>query len=85
MQRDSDMLIAVSHVRLYFVKRSTSESIAMLQQVWKIHFNYWCECDQCAWVSNYAYAGFFSYSIKLRGLLEYVYAGLWEYVLIVKA
>jgi len=33
MQRDSDMLIAVSHVHLYFVKRSTSESIAMLQQV----------------------------------------------------
>jgi len=27
------MLIAVSHVHLYFVKRSTSESIAMLQQV----------------------------------------------------
>ena len=33
MQRDSDMLIAVSHVHLYFVKRNTSESIAMLQQV----------------------------------------------------
>jgi len=33
MQRDSDMLIAVSHVHSYFVKRSTSESIAMLQQV----------------------------------------------------
>jgi len=33
MQRDSDMLIAVSHVYLYFVKRSTSGSIAMLQQV----------------------------------------------------
>ena len=33
MQRDSDMLIAVSHVYSYIVKRSTSESIAMLQQV----------------------------------------------------
>jgi len=33
MQRDSDMLIAVSHLRLYFVKRSMSESIAMRQQV----------------------------------------------------
>jgi len=33
MQRDSDMLIAVSHVHSYFVKRSTSESVAMLQQV----------------------------------------------------
>ena len=31
MQRDSDMLIAVSHVHSYFVKRSTSESIVMLQ------------------------------------------------------
>ena len=37
MQRDSDMLIAVSHVHLYFMKRSTSESVAMLPQVWKIH------------------------------------------------
>jgi len=27
MQRDSDMLIAVSHVQLYFVKRSMSESV----------------------------------------------------------
>ena len=35
MQRDSDMLIAVSHVHLYFVKRSMRESIAMLLQVWK--------------------------------------------------
>jgi len=25
-----------------------------------------------------AYAGFFSRSIKLGGLLEYVYAGFWE-------
>jgi len=51
MQWDSDKLIAVSHVHLYFVKRSMSESVAMLPQVWKIH--YWCECDRCAWVSNY--------------------------------
>jgi len=34
--------------------------------------------------SNYAYAGFFPHSMKLRDLLEYVYAGLWEYILIVK-
>jgi len=33
---------------------------------------------------NTLYAGFFSCSIKLRDLLEYVDAGLWEYVLIVK-
>ena len=33
----SDMLIAVSHVHLYFVKKSLSESIAMLPQVKKIH------------------------------------------------
>ena len=38
IQRDSDMLIAVSHVHLYFVKKSMSESIAMLPQVWKIHY-----------------------------------------------
>ena len=37
IQRDSDMLIVVSHVHLYFVKRSTSESVAMFPQVWKIH------------------------------------------------
>jgi len=28
MQRDSEVLIALSHVHLYFVKRSMSESIA---------------------------------------------------------
>ena len=38
MQRDSDMLIAVSHVHLYFVKRIMSKSIAMLPQVLKIHY-----------------------------------------------
>jgi len=27
---------------------------------------------------------FFSCNIKLRGLLEYIYGSLWEYVLIVK-
>jgi len=46
--------------------------------------NFWCACDQCAWVSNFTYAGLFSCSIKLRDLLEYIYAGLWEYVSIVK-
>jgi len=29
MQRDSGMLIVVSHVHLYFVKRTMSESIAI--------------------------------------------------------
>jgi len=38
MQRDSNKLIAVSHVHLYFLKRSMSKSIAMLPQVWKIHY-----------------------------------------------
>jgi len=38
MQRDSDMLIAVSHGHLHFVKRSMNESAAMLPQVWKIHY-----------------------------------------------
>jgi len=32
MQRDSDMLIAVSHVHLFFLKRSMSESTAMLEK-----------------------------------------------------
>ena len=38
MQRGSDMLIVASHVRLYFVKRSRSDSTAMLSQVWTIHY-----------------------------------------------
>jgi len=38
MQRDSDMLIAVGHVRLYFVKRNTSETIARIQQVFKMYY-----------------------------------------------
>jgi len=57
MQRVSDMLIAVGNERLYFVKRNTSESIARLQQVLKLH--YYCKYDHCAWVWNYTYAGFF--------------------------
>jgi len=36
MQRDSDMLIAVSHVHSYFAKRSMCEPIATLPLVWKI-------------------------------------------------
>jgi len=31
-----------------------------------------------------SYTGFFSHSIKIRDLLEYVYADLWKYVFIVK-
>jgi len=31
--------------------------------------------NQCAGVPSYTYAGFFSRSIKIRSLLEYVYAG----------
>jgi len=46
MQRDSDMLIAVSHVHIYFVKRSMNESVAMLPQVRKVHYQ--CKCDKCA-------------------------------------
>ena len=49
MQRDSDggkprayiLTVAVSHVHIYFVKRSMSESVAIFSQVWKIHF----QCD----------------------------------------
>jgi len=35
-------------------------------------------------VPNYTYGGFFSLGIKLCGLLECIYAGLWEYLLIVR-
>jgi len=35
-------------------------------------------------LSNDSDAGFFSHSIQIRGLLEYVYADLWEYVFIVE-
>ena len=38
IQRDIDKLIAASHVDLYFLKRSMSKSIAMLPQVWNIHY-----------------------------------------------
>jgi len=71
MQRDNDMLIAVSHVHLYFVKRSMSEFIAVLPQVWKIQC--YCECHQRARVSNYTYAGVLWCSTKLRSLVEYSY------------
>jgi len=37
--------------------------------------SYATDCDQRALVSNYTYAVFFSQSIKIRGLLEYVYVG----------
>jgi len=33
---------------------------------------------------KYCYAYFFSRNTKLRGMLEYVYACLWEDILIVK-
>jgi len=61
-----------------------SESVVMLPQVRKIHC--WCERDQISWVHslNNANSGFTSHSIKPCGLLGYVYAGLWGYVLIVK-
>jgi len=36
MQRDSDMLIVVSHVHLHFVKRSISESIAVVLNIFSI-------------------------------------------------
>ena len=81
MKRDSDTLIMVSQAHLYFVKRSISESIAMLPKFEKSIISAGVTNVP---VSNYTYAGFFTCSIKLRGLLEYVYAGLWEYVLIAK-
>jgi len=44
MQRESDMLIAVSHVHLYFLKRSMSKSIATLPQVWNVQVRIWPMC-----------------------------------------
>ena len=40
-----------------------------------------CVTNVPEWIaySNYPLTGFFPHSIKLRDLLEYVYAGLWEY------
>ena len=53
-------------------EKNMVESVAMLSQVWKIHvtvrLRVWRKL--CAWVSNYACTGFFSHSVKLRGLLE---------------
>ena len=37
-----------------------------------------------AHLNKKTYAGFFSHAIKMRGLLEYVYADLWEYIFIDK-
>ena len=59
-----------------------SESVEVLPQVWKIH----CFCEtvtnlpQWMALSNDSYAGLFSHSIKISGLLDYVYADMWEYV-----
>ena len=46
------LMIAVSHIVAYCVKRSMSESLTMLPQVWKMHC--WCEAerDQCATASS---------------------------------
>jgi len=82
MQRYRDMLIVVSHVHLYFVKRNMNESIAIFPQVWKIHLlvRVWPMCPS---VKLHLCRLLFM-EIKLRGFLECIYAGLWEYVLIVK-
>ena len=57
----------------YCVKRSMSESIAVLPHVWKIHYSVRCECDQCAWVNSLIKlrkCRLLSHSIKLRDLLD---------------
>jgi len=59
----------------YCVKRSMSESVAVLPYVWKIHYNVRLALSATnvpEWiaVSGYANAGFFSHSIKLRCLLD---------------
>jgi len=44
----------------------------------------WTICLEWIASSNYAYACFFSHSMKIRDFLKYLYAGLLEYVLIVE-
>ena len=57
-----------------YSKASTSFKNPLLVRVWPM----------CLSVKLHL-CSFFSCSAKLRGLLEYIHAGLWEYVLIVKA
>ena len=86
MQRDGDTADnGQPRIVSYCVKRSTSKSVALPPQVWKIHC---CENAINVPESNNPYAGFFSRSLKIRTcslLLEYVYADLWEHVFTVKA
>ena len=82
MQRDSDhadsgkprtfILCEMKHECVYS-NASKSLKHPLLLRVWPM----------CLSVKLHS-AGFFSYSTKLRGLLEHIYAGLWEYVFIVK-
>jgi len=71
------LLIAVNQVYLYCVK-SLRESSAMLPQVWKSFVSASVtsvpECE----TSLHIYTVFFSRSIKLLSLLEYVSTSLWE-------
>ena len=80
MQRNSDMLIAVSHVLFLLCEKkhewiysnaSTSLKNPLLVRVWPM----------CLSVKLHL-CRIFSCSITSRGLVEYIYAGLWEYALI---
>jgi len=84
MQQDSDMLIAVSHVHLYFVKSLTSKSIATLQQIKKnpLLVGVWPTCLSVK--LHLCRLLFMQYKIAWLVTVEYMYAGLWEYVLTAK-
>jgi len=62
-----------------------SKYVAVLPHVGKsiVSVRLWSMCPSELLQSNDSYAGAFSHSVKMRGLLEYVYANLWEYVFIV--
>jgi len=81
-----DMLIAVGHVHLYFVKRtkkhewicsnaSTSLKNPLLLRVWPMCLS--VKLHLCRLLVT-------QYKITWLVTVEYIYAGLWEYVLIVK-
>jgi len=61
-------------------------TVRSLPVTYKLTAHNWAEAHNVLTANvNYACAGIFSHSVKLRGLLEYVYAGLWDKVSISKA
>jgi len=85
MQRDSDIadsgeprIVLHCEKKHEYICSSASTSLKNSLLVW--------DRDQRARVNslNNSEAGFFSHSIKIHTMIEYVNADLWEYVFIVK-